>query len=117
MKQKIHLYRAEPGRFTVAAGCRGVGHTAVAGDPFRFRGIDASHHGFGCIFSRCVEKDSTVVIGLGHHRLTFQVMWCESHLGIEDMYRVGLISMDPNVNIETILNQLGYLEVLSQHAS
>ena len=112
-----HLYRIEPGRYFVADVCRGMGSVSGSGETFKFRGIDASHHGFGCIVSKYIEKGSAVVIQLGHHRLSFDVMWCESHLGIEDMYRVGLISRDPQVNVETLLKQLGYLELVTKQAS
>lgn len=111
-----HLYRAEPGRYVVSDGCRGAGHVAGSTETFRFRGIDASHHGFGCVISKYVEKGSIIQLSLGHHQVSFDVMWCESHLGIEGMYRVGLTSSDPSINVEALLSQLGYLEEVTRQA-
>ncbi len=112
-----HLYRAEPGRYVVTDGCRGVGHVAGSSETFKFRGIDASHHGLGCVISVYLEKGSVVQISLAHHQISFDVMWCESHLGIEGMYRVGLISKDPGINVEALLAHLGYLEQVTKQAS
>lgn len=112
-----HLYRVEPGRYFVVDVCRGTGSVYGSGETFKYRGIDASQHGFGCIISKYVEKGSVVVIQVGTQRLSFDVMWCESHLGIENMYRVGLTSVDPNVNVEETLNQQGFLELSEKQAS
>lgn len=112
-----HLYRIEPGRYFVTNLCRGLGSVSGSGETFQFRGIDASHHGFGCIISTYIEKGSSVSIQLGHQRMAFDVVWCESHLGIENMYRVGLVSQDPNVNVELLLQHLGYLELTNKQAS
>lgn len=101
------LYRSEPGRYAVGEHCRGEGRSVGSGDVFNYRGIDVSHHGFGCIFSKAVEKGSHVVLKLADHHMTFEVMWVESHLGIENMYRVGLSSQDRHLNIESIFRQWG----------
>lgn len=111
------LYRVEPGRYLVADVCRGLGSIAGTGESFTFRGIDASLHGFGCVFSKFVAKGSVVSLQLGHYRISFDVMWCESHLGIDNMYRVGLTSCDPHLNVEAVLEKLGYLETLAKQAS
>lgn len=116
-EQFVRRYREEPGRFSVEGGCCGVGSISETGEVFKFRGVDASQHGFGCIISRYIEKGSKVTLTFGSNPVSFEVMWCESHLGIGEMHRVGFTACDLNVNVESMLSQLGLLETVTQLAS
>src|SRR5687767_8103414 len=93
-KMTTALYRTEPGRYGVNDKCRGSGVVARNGTPINFKGVDVSRRGFGCIVTGDVNTGDTVVFSIKERTVAFHVMWCESHLGIDKMHRVGLTPVD-----------------------
>ncbi len=105
-----NLYRQEPGRFQVVESCKGSGTLMGSGAGFRFKGVDVSRHGFGCIISTQVQTGDLVEFEIFGEKIVFEVMWAESHLGIENMFRVGLITKNRNLNIHHFLTQHGLIQ-------
>lgn len=107
---KIALFRAEPGRYGLSPKCSGDGVVLHSGLSVRYRGVDVSQRGFGCVITGSVETGDQVQFSFAGKHITFQVMWSESHLGIENMHRVGLTPLDPEVNLEHIMRELDFVE-------
>lgn len=111
------LYRTEPGRYPVDPLCRGEGVVARNGTRLEYAGIDVSRRGFGCVVKGYLNAGDTAVFNIGNRKITMQVMWVESHLGIENMFRVGLTPLDPEVNLEQLMCELGLLDASLLKAS
>jgi hypothetical protein len=55
---------------------------------------------------------------LGDKRLRVEVAYCESHLGIENMFKCGIYTRDPEVDLERLFGSLGLLaELLATDAA
>ena len=104
------LYRTEPGRARLSDKCRGDAILKDSNQRLSFRGLDASAHGLGCILGGGpVSPGDVVIVHISGKSIWFHVMWCESHLGIENMQRVGLSTVDPRVDVLAYLRQLDLL--------
>jgi hypothetical protein len=102
--QKRH--EAQP-RHGVSRDCRGKGQLLRTGGLLEFRGVDVSTHGFGCVMIGEVLIRDIVKLEMCGQLLSFEVMWVETYLGIENNYRVGLHCLDRSVDILTQMRSLG----------
>jgi hypothetical protein len=104
--------RQEPTpRYGVTPHCRGRAVQVRSGVTCEFRGVDVSHHGFGCVIVGDVRINDAILLEIGGQKLTFEVMWVESHLGIENTYRVGLQCLDRLLDVRGRLSHLGFVTV------
>lgn len=96
-------------RFGVTHHCRGRAVHGRSGVLLEFKGVDVSLHGFGCVIVGKIESRDTLVLEIGGHNLAFEVMWVESHLGIENTYRVGLQCLDRLLDVRGRMTTMGYV--------
>lgn len=82
-----------------------------SGLALRFRGLDVSRYGIGCIVSGSVRIRDVLIFNIGGSELRFEVMWIESHLGIDNTYRVGLECLDRSIDLRQRLASLGFVTV------
>lgn len=80
-----------------------------SGVPVRYRGLDVSRYGLGCIIVGNVQMRDVLLINIGGADLHFEVMWVESHLGIDNTYRAGLQCLDRMLDIRQRLLNLGFV--------
>jgi len=77
-----------------------------------------SRRGFGFILGSAVAMGTQYWLVLGDKRLKVEVAYCESHLGIENMFKCGIYTRDPEVDLEHLFGSLGLLaELLSTDAA
>jgi hypothetical protein len=74
---------------------------------FHGRPIDVSPRGLGIIAEISLRQGSIVVLSLGNYRIRLEVMYCNSHLGIENMFKCGLFSRENDANLQLIFTELG----------
>jgi hypothetical protein len=98
-------------RSGVLPQCRGHGLHAGSGLRFEFRGIDVSIHGFGCLLVGAVQNRDILILDIGGSKVPFEVMWAESHLGIENTFRVGLQCLDRTMDVRNKLDVMGLVTV------
>jgi hypothetical protein len=58
-----------------------------------------------------VHLRDAIILEIGGQKLTFEVMWVESHLGIENTYRIGLQCLDRLLDVRGRLSHLGLVTV------
>jgi hypothetical protein len=78
-----------------------------SGQKFSFRGVDVSVHGFGCILIGQVRQYDVLQLQIGNQIISFEVMWVESYLGIEQQYRVGLQCLDRMRDLQALMTSIG----------
>ena len=96
-------------RYGVNQHCRGRGAHRISGAPLEFRGVDVSLHGFGVVLVGHVQPRDTIILEIGDASLTFEVMWVESHLGIDNTYRAGLQCLDRMLDVRGRLTNMGFV--------
>ena len=77
----------------------------------RFKGVDVSRYGLGCLIIGTIQMRDVLLLNIAGDVLRFEVMWVESHLGIENQFRVGLQCVDPTIDLQHKLMQLGFVTV------
>lgn len=98
-------------RYGVTPHCKGHGLHTNSGHRIEFRGIDVSPHGFGCLVIGTLQNRDILILDFGGSKVPFEVMWVESHLGIENTYRVGLQCLDRSLDVRNKLEVLGLVTV------
>jgi hypothetical protein len=106
--QKRH--ESQP-RHGVSKDCRGKGQHLRSGRGFDFRGVDVSTHGFCCVMIGESRIRDVLTLEIGGQSLSFEVMWVETYLGIENTYRVGLHCLDRSVDVLGHMRSLGMVTV------
>lgn len=105
---KHNMRSVESGhRYGVSHQFHGQAFKLPSGMPVKFRGVDVSRYGLGCVINGLVSNRDVLVINIGGMDVHFEVMWVESHLGIENTFRVGLQCIDRMVDIRHKLMGLG----------
>ena len=98
-------------RFGVSQNCRGSGVHRKSGAKIQFKGVDVSNHGFGCVVVGDILIRDVVVLEISGKSFIFEVMWVESHLGIDNTYRAGLQCLDRLLDFRDQLSHMGYVTV------
>jgi hypothetical protein len=94
-------------RMSVPRTFSGAAINATSGQSLRFRGVDVSIHGLGCVVTGSVSQNDKIQIQMGNQAFSFEVMWVESYLGIEQQYRVGLQCLDRMRDIRAHMVSMG----------
>jgi hypothetical protein len=87
----------------------GQAFLSPSGVPIRFRGMDVSRYGIGCLIVGLVQMRDILLFNIAGADVRFEVMWVESHLGIDNHYRVGLQCLDPTFDLKQKLTDLGFV--------
>jgi hypothetical protein len=104
--------RSETGvRHGLAEQFHGQAFLHPSGLPVRFRGVDVSRYGLGCLIIGTVQMRDVLLLNIAGADIRFEVMWVESHLGIDNHFRVGLQCVDPSLDLQQKLTYLGFVTV------
>jgi len=76
------------------------------------RPIDVSRRGFGFIINGSISMGAQYWLVVGDKRLKVEVAYCESHLGIDNLFKCGIYTRDPEVDLENLFGSLGLLAEL-----
>jgi hypothetical protein len=74
------------------------------------RPIDVSRRGLGFIVSVKLEAGGFYWLILGEHKIRTEVAYCNSHLGIENLYRCGLFLREADGDLEAICRDKGLIK-------
>jgi hypothetical protein len=109
---KNNRRRLESGvRHGLAEQFHGQAFLYPSGVGVRFRGVDVSRYGLGCLIIGTIHMRDVLLLNIAGAELRFQVMWAESYLGIDNHHRVGLQCLDPTVDLVHKLTHLGFVTV------
>lgn len=93
---KLQAIRAERGRNALNDGCEITIISADDGSRLRVKGIDVSKRGIGFMSDQHLKPGKHFWLELGDRKISVEIMHCESYLGIDNMFRCGAFSRDPN---------------------
>lgn len=106
---RIKSTRIETKRFRVSSDFSGSLLTGDGTRQLRVRAVDVSRRGFGFIASEALQIGRHMWLEVGGHKLKVEVAYCESHLGIDHMYKCGVFVRDLDINLESLFGQYGWL--------
>jgi hypothetical protein len=101
--------RHETRRFRVSNDFSGSLQTVDGSRSLRVRAIDVSRRGFGFIATEALQIGKHMWLEVGGQKLKVEVAYCESHLGIDHMYKCGVFVRDLDINLELVFSQNGWL--------
>jgi hypothetical protein len=73
------------------------------------RPVDVSANGMGVVMAREIEPGTQMTLSIGDHDIALQVAWGQPDFGKQDMFRYGLVTLDPNVDLEAEFVRAGCL--------
>ncbi len=71
--------------------------------------LDVSPRGLGILVKIQLAAGSRFIFELQDRKVTLEVVNCQPHLGIENLFRAGLFVRDPDQNLHEIFTKLGLL--------
>ncbi len=72
--------------------------------------VDLSVNGLGIVLAKEIEAGTNMVLLLQNREVSLQVAWGQPDFGKQDMYRYGLVTLDPADNLEEIFLASGCLK-------
>jgi hypothetical protein len=70
------------------------------------RAVDVSTHGLGIVIQAIIKEDMTAKLECNVKGkiqvVDMKVAWAKPDFGKQDLYRGGLVTLDPNVDLESI---------------
>lgn len=73
------------------------------------RPVDVSPSGLGIVVSKELEAGTEISLILREQTIRLQVAWGQRDFGKQDMFRYGLVTLDPEINLEEIFVSSGCL--------
>jgi len=67
--------------------------------------IDISVHGLGVLISEKLNPGSNVVLQVNELQVRMTIAWRQPDFGKRDLFRYGLVTEDPTVNLEELFTQ------------
>lgn len=107
---KLTNTRLEP-RFTCST-TQSIGTFTFNNSLFLARPVDVSNRGVGILTNIELKPGSKVTWTLSNQPVQLEVMYCESHLGIDAIYRVGLFSRELENNLVSLVREAGFEDTL-----
>jgi len=71
--------------------------------------VDVSRNGLGLIISQQLDPGTEVTLQMQDHNVAFQIAWGQRDFGKQDMFRYGLVTLNPEDNVESIFLRTGCL--------
>jgi hypothetical protein len=107
---KRHEFRAgdRDSRFSREFSLQLLAHDQV-GRIVPIRPLDVSGRGLGFMVKEQLRIGSIYTLVIGAHRFRIEVAYCNSHLGIEGLYRSGLFLRDADGNLQSACEHTGLL--------
>jgi hypothetical protein len=72
--------------------------------------VDVSKHGIGLTTKVDLQYGATVVLHTDSKVITFKVAWIQQDFGKQDLFRIGLLCSDTNLDIVEIFTSEGCLK-------
>lgn len=73
------------------------------------RPIDVSKRGLGLILGQAIQVGSFVWLQFDDKRIKLELAYCHSHLGIENIFKCGFYTKDPDCSLEEIFLRKGLI--------
>ncbi len=74
--------------------------------------VDVSRNGLGLLLRQDLPDESSIVLVLKDREIELKVAWKRPDFGKEDMIRYGLVTTDPEVDLEQVFISSGCLGVV-----
>ena len=71
--------------------------------------VDVSANGIGIVINKEIEPGSTVDLVLKDRTVQLLVAWVQPDFGKQDMFRYGLVTLDPALNLKDLFLLSGCL--------
>jgi len=72
--------------------------------------VDVSSFGMGVVMAREIAPGTQMTLVIGEQEIALQVAWGQPDFGKQDMFRYGLVTLDPGVNLENEFVRAGCLK-------
>ncbi len=69
--------------------------------------LDVSPRGLGILVKTPLSSGARFIFELSDRKISLEVVNCQPHLGIDNLFRVGLFVRDPDQNLQMIFVKLG----------
>lgn len=69
--------------------------------------LDVSPRGLGVLVKTPLTAGGRFIFELSDRKISLEVVNCQPHLGIDNLYRAGLFVRDPDQNLQAIFIKLG----------
>ncbi len=73
------------------------------------RPLDVSKRGLGFVVRENLKNGGFYFLMIGQHRYRVEIAYCNSHLGIENLYRCGLFLREADGNLQDACDHAGLL--------
>lgn len=72
--------------------------------------IDVSVNGIGIVLAKEIDPGTRMVLLLQDREVALQIAWGQPDFGKQDMFRYGLVTLNPDDNLEDIFLTAGCLK-------
>ncbi len=72
--------------------------------------VDVSHRGLGVMTKHSLQSGQKAYLEVHGKKYSLEVMWCQNHLGIENLYRCGFFIRDSDADLLNLFDQLKLTE-------
>ena len=72
--------------------------------------VDVSKHGIGLTTKTHLNYGDSIELNMGENTMSFKVAWIQHDFGKQDLFRVGLLCNDINLNMVDIFTEAGCLK-------
>lgn len=79
------------------------------GEELSCRPVDVSNFGLGVLIAKEIDPGKTITLVMKDGKIELQVAWAQPDFGKQDMFRYGLVSVDPTRNLEATFVEHGCL--------
>lgn len=76
-----------------------------AGETIQIRPVDVSRRGLGFISSTSIEPGKRIWLCVGSTEVRVELAYCTTHLGIENLFRCGLFTWDPEFDLTQLFRE------------
>lgn len=81
-----------------------------SGNELRCSLVDVSQHGLGLKTKEEIRPGTTIILRMERQEIRLKVAWVQRDFGKQDLFRVGLLSCDPEVSVDDVFAEEGCLE-------
>lgn len=86
------------------------GKLYVNGEVVECKPVDISEHGLGVLIPRQIHDDADVLLDLKRQKISLKIIWAKPDFGKHDLWRYGLVSKTPGVNLHDIFEIHGCMK-------